>query len=87
MNIHITLYKYILNIINKNDAQKNYLSIEPFLNLLAAFFVEKMRFLSIFFSKSEFGMRVYRGKIEARNECILLYTCLRIGYLHEKLIF
>ena len=53
--------------------------IESLLNLLAAFFVEKTRFLSIFFSVSEFGMRVYRGKIEARNESISLYTFLRIS--------
>ena len=49
------------------------------LSLLAAFFVEKMRFLSIFFSNSEFGMRVYKEKIEARNEGICLYTFLRIS--------
>ena len=38
-----------------------------------------MRFLPIFFSNSEFGMRVYRGEIEARNEGISLYTFLRIS--------
>ena len=54
--------------------QSNYLSIVPLLNLLAAFFVEKRRFLSIFFPNSGFGMRVYRGKIEARSEGISLYT-------------
>ena len=48
------------------------------MNLLAAFLVEKTRFVSIFFSNSEFGMRVYRGKIEARNGSISLYTFLRI---------
>ena len=51
----------------------------PLLNLLAAFFIEKTRFSSIFFSNSEFGVRVYRGKIEARNESISLYTFLRIS--------
>ena len=32
-----------------------------------------------FFSNSEFGMRVYKGKMEARNEGIFLYTFLRIS--------
>ena len=35
--------------------------------------------LSIFFSSSEFGTRVYRGKIEARSEGISLHTFLRIS--------
>ena len=86
MNIHITLYKYILNIINKNDPQKNYLSIEPFLNLLAAYFAEKTNFLSIFFSNSEFGTRVYKGKIEVRNESIFLYIFLRISWRKINLL-
>ena len=59
--------------------QTNHLSIELLQNFLAAFFVEKTRFLSKFFSDSEFGMRVYKGKIEARNEDIPLYTFLRIS--------
>ena len=32
-----------------------------------------------FFSNSEFGMRIYRGKIEATGEGICLYTFLRIS--------
>ena len=32
-----------------------------------------------FFSNSEFGMRIYKGKIEARSETIPLYTFLRIS--------
>ena len=32
-----------------------------------------------FFSNAEFGMRVYKGKIEARNEGISFYTFLRIS--------
>ena len=63
----------------ENDVQQNYLSIEPLLNLLTAFFVEKTRFLSKKISNSEFGMRVYKGKIEAGNEDISLYTFLRIS--------
>ena len=59
--------------------QKSYISIELLQNLLAAFFVEKTRFLSNFFSDSEFGMRVYKGKMEARNESIFFYTFLRIS--------
>ena len=35
--------------------------------------------MPIFFSNSEFRMRVYKGKIEARNEGISLYTFLRIS--------
>ena len=72
-------YKYILNISNANNVQKNYLSIELLLKLLAAFCIEKTRFLSIFFSNSEFRMRVYKGKIEAWSEGISLYTFLRIS--------
>ena len=59
--------------------QKYYLSIEPLLNLLAAFHVEKTKLLSNFFSNSEFGMRVYKGKIEARSQGISLCTFLRIS--------
>ena len=73
MKIHITFYKYILVINNRNTTQKKYLSIEPLLNRIAAFFVEKTRFLLIFFSNSEFGMRVYKGKIEARSENISIH--------------
>ena len=58
---------------------KNYSSNELFLNLSTEFFVEKTRFLSKKFSDSEFGMRVYKGKMEARNEDIFLYTFLRIS--------
>ena len=76
--IHITFYKHILNIHNGNNVQQNYLLIEPLLNLVVEFFVEKTRSLSIFFSNSEFGMRVYKGKIEARSESISLYTFLRL---------
>ena len=49
------------------------------LNLLATFYVEKKRFFLIFFSNSEFGMRVYRGKTEAKLKNILLCTFLRIS--------
>ena len=79
MTIYITFHKHISNINNGDNAQQNYVSIEPLLNLLVAFFVEKMRFPSKFFSNSEFGMRVYKGKIEARNGGIPLYTFLRIS--------
>ena len=79
MKAHIAFYKHILNINNRNDAQHNYPLIELLLNFLAAFFVEKTKFLSIFFSNSEFGMRVYREKIEARSEGISLYTFSRIS--------
>ena len=71
--------KHILNLSNENNAQKNCLSIEPLLDLLTAFFVEKTRFSSIFFSNTEFGMRAYKGKIEGRNESIPLHTFLRIS--------
>ena len=56
LKAHIAFYKHILNINNRNDAQHNYPLIELLLNFLAAFFVEKTKFLSIFFSNSEFGM-------------------------------
>ena len=79
LKIYITFYKHLLNTINRINAQQNYLLIELLLNLLAAFCVEKTRFLSNFFSNSEFRMRVYKGKIEARNESISLYTFLRIS--------
>ena len=79
LKIHIAFYKHILHINNGNNAQKHYLPIKLLLNLLAASFVEKTRYLSIFFSNSEFGMRVYKGKIEARSEDISLYTFLRIS--------
>ena len=79
MKIHIIFYKYIPNITNGKDVQHSYLSIKPLLNLLATVFVEKMRFLSIFFSNSEFGMRVHRGEMEARNKGIFLHTFLRIS--------
>ena len=79
MKIHITFYKNILNISNRYNAHKCYLLIEPLLNLLTAFFVEKTRFLSMLFFKFKFGMRVYKGKIEARNKSISLYTFLKIS--------
>ncbi len=85
LKIHITFYKYILKINNKDDAQWNYLSFKPLLSLLVALFIKKTKCLSIFFSNSEFGMRVYKGKIEARNEDIFCTHFWR--YLHEKLIF
>ena len=85
LNIYIIFYNYVLNISNGKNAQQNYLSIELLLNLLAASFVEKTKILPFFFSNSEFGMRVYKGKIEARNEDISFTHFL--GYLHEKLIF
>ena len=85
LKIHITFYKHILNIINGDNVQQNYLSIEPLLNLLATFFVEKTRFLSIFFSNSEFRMRVYKGKLKLETK-VSLFTHFW-GYLHEKLIF
>ena len=78
-NIHITFYKHISNANDGDNVQNNYLSIEPFLNLLTAFFVKKTKFLSNFFLNSEFGMRVYRGKIEARSDGISLYIFLRIS--------
>ena len=79
MKIHVVFHKHILNISNRENAQSNYLSIEPLQNLLAAFFIEKTKFLSIFFSNPEFGMRVYRGKIEAKNNGISFYIFLRIS--------
>ena len=59
--------------------QKNYLSIKLLQNLLAALFIEKTTFLSKFFSVSEFGMRVYKGKMDAKNGGTFLYTFLRIS--------
>ena len=79
MKICIILYKHVSNSRNAHNAQQNYLSIELLLNLLTAFFVEKTRFLSDFFSNSEFGMRVHREKIEARSEGISLSTFLIIS--------
>ena len=79
MKIHITFYKYILNISIENNAQQNYLSIEPLLNFLAAFFAEKTRFLSEYFSNSESGIRVYTSFFEAKIEGILFYTFLKIS--------
>ena len=79
LKIQDTFHNYILNIINENYALPNYLSVEPLLNLLVAFFVEKTGCLSNFFSNSEFGIRVYKGKIEARIEGISLYIFLRIS--------
>ena len=78
LKIHITFYKYPLKIVHWNNVQQNYLSIELLLNLLAAFFVEKTRFLWIFFSNSEFGIRVYKGKLGGRSEGIFLHTFLKI---------
>ena len=74
MKIYITFYKHALNISNGDDVQQNYISIEPLLNFLATFCIEKTGFLSIFFSNSEFGMKVYRGKIEAEYHSIFLYS-------------
>ena len=79
MKIHVTFYKHVSDIGKVNDVQHNFLSIKPLLSLLAAFFVEKTRFLSKIFSNSEFGMRVFKGKIEARNESTFLYVFLRIS--------
>ena len=79
LKIHIICYKYILKINNKDDAQWNYLSFKPLLSLLVALFIKKTKCLSIFFSNSEFGIRVYRGKIDARREGISLYTFLKIS--------
>ena len=78
LKIHNTFCMYILNISNGDNVKKKYLLIESLLNLLVKFFVEKMRFLSKQIWNSEFGIRVYKGKIEARNECISLYTFLSI---------
>ena len=41
LKIQNTFYKHILNINNGNDVQQKYLSIEPLMSLLAAFFVKK----------------------------------------------
>ena len=79
LKIHIAFYKHTSKIIYRNNMQQNYLSIKPLMHLLAAFVVEKARFLSIFFSNSEFGMRVYKGKFGGRSEDISLYTFLRIS--------
>ena len=85
LKMHNIFYKHISNIINGNNAQKNYFSIEPLLNLLSAFFVEKSRFLSIFSQIQDLGWG-YTGeklKLEAK-----VFPCTRFwGYLHEKLIF
>ena len=64
---------------NGNNTQKNYLSIEPLPNVLAAFFIKKTRLLSKTFSNSGFGMRVYRGKNKAGIEDISLYAFLGIS--------
>ena len=79
MKIHITFYKHILNINSGSNAQKKYLPIELLPNYLAVLFIEKTRFSSIFFSDSEFWMRVYKGKIVTRNEGVRSYTFLSIS--------
>ena len=42
-------------------------------------FRRENEFFVNFFSNSEFGMRVYKGKIDARNESVPWYTFLRIS--------
>ena len=79
LKIHIAFYKHTSKIIYRNNMQQNYLSIKSLLHLLAAFVVEKTRFLSIFFSNSEFWMRVYKGKLGGKSEGIPLHTFLRIS--------
>ena len=61
LKIHITFYKHISNTNKWGNVKENYLSIEPLPNLLAAFFVEKTRFLLIFFWKEEQHAVVFRG--------------------------
>ena len=79
LKIHIPFYKHISSISNAKYTQKNHLSIEPSLNFLSAFSVQKTRFLPKKVSNSEFGMRVYRGKIGARSKSIFLDTFLKIS--------
>ena len=79
LKIHITFHKNVSNIRNRNNAQQNYLSIELLLISLTRFFVQKTRFLPIFFQIQNFGWGYTRGKIEPRNEDISLYTFLRIS--------
>ena len=79
LKMQITFYKQISKIINENNVQQNYLSIELLPSPLAKFFVKKSWFLSRFLWNPAFGMRVYKGKIEVRNEGISLYTFLRIS--------
>ena len=50
-------------------------TVEPF----SCIFRRENEIFVHFFSNSEFGMRVYRGKIEARSEGISFYTFLRIS--------
>ena len=85
LKVHIIFYKHNSNISNENNAKKKYLSIETLMNLLSALFIEKPRFLSIFFSNSEFGMRVYKGKLKLKMKISLCTHFWK--YLHEKSIF
>lgn len=85
LRIHIAFCYYILNIINGNDAQKHYLSIELSFNLLAAFFVKKTRFLVTFRQVQNLGWGYTGEKLKLETG---LSLCTPFwGYLHEKLIF
>ena len=77
LEMHIIFYKHVSYVSNWNNEQKNYLFTELLLSLLAAVFAEKTRSLSIFFSNSEFGLRVYRGKVKLEM-IVSVYTFLRI---------
>ena len=83
--IHITFYKHISSINNENDAQKKYLSTELLKNLLAAFFVEKTRFLPIFFQIQNLGWGYTREKLKLETKVSFCIHFWR--YLDEKLIF
>ena len=85
LKIHITFYKHTFKISNGNNVQQNYQSIEPLLNFLAVFFIEEIRFLSIFFQIQNWGWGYTGGKLKLEAKVSL---CTHFwGYLYEKLIF
>ena len=85
LRLYNVWHKYTLNISNTKNAQQNYLSIELLPSLLAAFFVEKIGFVSIFFQIQNLGWGYIREKLKLEAKVSL---CAHFrGYLHEKLIF
>ena len=85
LKIRIAFYKHASKLVYGNNVQQNYLSIEPLLNLLAAFVVEKTRFLSKFFQIQSLGWGYTRENLEVKTRVSL---CTYFwGYLHEKSIF
>ena len=85
LKIHITFYKHVSNINICNNIQQNYLPIKLLRNLLAAFFIAKIRFLSIFFQNQNLAWGYTREKSKLESK---VYLCTHFwDYLHEKPIF